>query len=129
MKLLCQILSPESAPSGPTPLAAKMTAHPKSSAVRDSSDRLVQSVQCYNPRPLILHGYMGPFVMAYIALFYTWTTNYIDDPKFTEYYFIAIGALIFLQVLVYLFSLWNVHCLAFLAFRKVCFSSSNSLFF
>ncbi|KAI2811031.1 hypothetical protein BLOT_002201 [Blomia tropicalis] len=87
-------------------------------SVRDSNDQLVKSVQCYNPKALLFHGYILPFVSAYLALFALWISYYADDPEFTDYYFISIGVLIFIQVLVYLSSLWSVHCQAFLSFYK-----------
>jgi len=88
-------------------------------SVRDSSDQLVKSVQCYNPKTLYLHGYIAPFVFVYILLFSVWFTYFSHDAEFTDYYFITIGALVFVQILVYLSSLWSVHCYAFLAFSKV----------
>ncbi|KAH9393866.1 hypothetical protein TYRP_021398 [Tyrophagus putrescentiae] len=87
-------------------------------SVRDSSDQLVKSVQCYNPKPLLLHGYIAPFVSAYAVLFYVWFVHLGADPDYTDYYFISIGASVFIQILVYLSSLWSVHCYAFLAFTK-----------
>lgn len=96
-------------------------------SVRDSSDQLVKSVQCYNPKPLLLHGYIAPFVSAYAVLFYVWFVHLGADPDYADYYFISIGASVFIQILVYLSSLWSVHCYAFLAFTKVCFFASSSI--
>lgn len=93
-------------------------------SVRDSSDQLVKSVHCYNPRSLYLHGYIAPFVSAYFFLFYIWFGYYSSDPQYTDYYFVSVGVLVFIQILVYLSSLWSVHCQAFLAFNKVCLSFS-----
>lgn len=97
-------------------------------SVRDSNDQLVKSVQCYNPKALLFHGYILPFVSAYLALFALWISYYADDPEFTDYYFISIGVLIFIQVLVYLSSLWSVHCQAFLSFYKVIFIISHFIY-
>lgn len=98
-------------------------------SVRDSSDQLVKSVQCYNPRPLFLHGYIVPFVSAYLTLFSVWFLYYSGNPEYTDYYFVSVGALVFIQILVYLSSLWSVHCYAFLAFTKVCFSTLSLILF
>ncbi|XP_060069748.1 endoplasmic reticulum transmembrane helix translocase-like [Ylistrum balloti] len=67
----------------------------------------VQSVTCYNIRPLILHGYIGPFVLLYSVWFYCWTCVY----GLEEYYeagLIALAFIGFLQILSSLFCLWSV---------------------
>lgn len=46
-----------------------------SRAKKGSIDDLVQSVSCYNPRPLFLHGYLGPFVTVYFLLIYSWINH------------------------------------------------------
>lgn len=44
-------------------------------------DELVQSVVCYNPRPILLHGYLAPFFVLQAAVYYYFsgTSSSIDD--------------------------------------------------
>ncbi|CAG2120251.1 unnamed protein product, partial [Medioppia subpectinata] len=86
-------------------------------SIRESSDQLVKSVECYNSRPLVLHGYFGPFVSIYIILIYNWLTYY-SQTESQEIWFIAVAVVVVLQILSYLFSHWSVHCKSFLAFTK-----------
>lgn len=87
-------------------------------AVRESSDQLVRSVECYTSRALILHGYIGPFVSIYIILIYNWLSYYSHTDS-QELWFIAVAVVVVFQILSYLFSHWSVHCKSFLAFTKV----------
>jgi hypothetical protein len=45
---------------------------PSSTSVNDE----IQSLTCYNIRPLFFHGYIGPFVILYFAWFYFWVFVY-----------------------------------------------------
>src|SRR5688572_3698721 len=87
-------------------------------AVKDSIDELVQSVSCYNPRPLALHGYIGPFVSIYVLLVYSWFSTF-SGLEFQESWFIAVAVVVVLQVLSYLSCVWSVHINCFLAYSKV----------
>ncbi|OWF35828.1 manganese-transporting ATPase 13A1-like [Mizuhopecten yessoensis] len=72
----------------------------------------VQSVTCYNIRPLIFHGYIGPFVLIYGIWFYCWTCIYgLED--YYEAGLIALAFIGFLQILTSLFCLWSedVRCI------------------
>lgn len=42
-------------------------------------DELVQSVSCYNSRPLLLHGYIGPFLTIYAIIVYSWLTLPVSE--------------------------------------------------
>lgn len=86
--------------------------------VKDSVDELVQSVSCYNPRPVLLHGYLGPFISLYLVLVYTWFTKY-SEVEFQESWLIIVAALVATQILSYLFCHWSVHVKCFLTYSKV----------
>ena len=78
---------------------------------------ILQSVSYYNPRPLILHGYLGPFVSIYGLLIYSWLSNTSTDPY--DIWFLYLGIAVVFQVLAFLFCLWSVHVHCFLAYNKV----------
>ncbi|RWS25769.1 manganese-transporting ATPase 13A1-like protein [Leptotrombidium deliense] len=87
------------------------------SAVKDSCDELVASVSCYNSRPVILHGYIAPFISIYTVFIYLWLSNKVE-PEFLETWFISAIAFVALQILCYLFCHWSVHVKCFLAYSK-----------
>ena len=97
-------------------------------AVRDSVDELVQSVSYYNPRTLVLHGYIGPFVSIYALLIYSWLTTYsVSDSR--DIWFLYVGIAVVFQILAFLFCLWSVHVYCFLAYNKVrVYLSSESCY-
>lgn len=86
--------------------------------VRDSVDELVKSVSCYNPRTLVLHGYIGPFVTLYVMLMYSWITHYSLQES-QEVWFLSVAAAVVVQILMYLFCMWSVDVHCFLAYSKV----------
>lgn len=86
--------------------------------IKDSVDELVQSVSCYNPRPLILHGYLGPFVSLYLVLIYSYLTK-SAEVELQETWLIAVAALVAAQILSYLCCHWSVHIKCFLTHSKV----------
>ncbi|XP_076043398.1 endoplasmic reticulum transmembrane helix translocase [Oratosquilla oratoria] len=82
-----------------------------------SIDDLVDNVGLYEPRPLIFHGYIFPFVGLYTAWLYTWLVVY----GYNEYYeagFIALAVIGCLQVLTCLFCHWSVHVRCLLTCKK-----------
>ena len=78
----------------------------------------IQSVTYLNIKPLLFHGYIGPFVMLYIAWFYSWYFVYG-----TEHYFeaglIVLAVIGFLQILTSLFSVWSVDVRCLMSCSKV----------
>lgn len=86
-------------------------------SVRDSTNQLVQSVQCYNVKPLILQGFIGPFLTLQTILC-VW--YFYSDENYSDIYIIAGGSLCLLQLLAFLSGIWSVHCLCFLSYSKVC---------
>lgn len=83
--------------------------------VRDSVDELVQSVDCYNMRPLMLHGYLTPFVAIYAVLMYKWLT-YFSMQESQEMWFILVAIAVAAQILTYLTSLWSVRVNCWMAY-------------
>lgn len=75
--------------------------------VRDGVDELVESVTCYNMRPLALHVYFAPFVLIYAVLMYKWFTVYSQQES-QEIWFIFVAVAVVSQILAYLMSLWSV---------------------
>ncbi|XP_006817256.1 endoplasmic reticulum transmembrane helix translocase-like, partial [Saccoglossus kowalevskii] len=68
----------------------------------------IESVSLFNPRPLVLHGYVFPFIILYISWLYCWFGVYgIED--YFEAGVIAVVAIGILQILVCLFCHWSVH--------------------
>lgn len=86
--------------------------------LRDAVDELIQSVTCYNPRALILHGYLGPFLVAYASLLYSWFTTFSKMEQNQDIWFIMVGVAVVAQILAYLFCLWSVHVNCFLAYSR-----------
>lgn len=91
----------------------------KTTAVRDGVDELVQTVTYYNPRPLVLHGYIGPFVSIYALLIYSWLTTFSVSEN-RDLWFLYVGIAVVFQILAFLFCLWSVHVHCFLAYNRVC---------
>lgn len=80
-------------------------------------DDLVQSVGLYVPRPLILHGYIFPFVALYSVWGWSWVMVYgVDD--YYEAGLIVLAAIGCLQVLTCLFCHWSVHVRCILTCKK-----------
>ncbi len=72
----------------------------------------IEHISLYNIRPLVLHGYVAPFILLYLMWFYFWVFVYGPEEYF-EPGMIALAAVGLLQILVCLFSVWfvGVRCL------------------
>ncbi|XP_064615938.1 endoplasmic reticulum transmembrane helix translocase-like [Liolophura sinensis] len=68
----------------------------------------IQRVAYYNIRPLVFHGYVGPFALIYVLWFYCWTVLYGLQDYF-EAGLIVLAIIGVLQILTSLFCLWSVH--------------------
>lgn len=68
----------------------------------------IQRVAYYNIRPLVFHGYVGPFALIYVSWFYCWTVLYGLEDYF-EVGLIVLAIIGVLQILTSLFCLWSVH--------------------
>ncbi|XP_013085670.2 endoplasmic reticulum transmembrane helix translocase-like [Biomphalaria glabrata] len=78
----------------------------------------IQRLSYYNIRPLLLHGYVFPFLFVYAAWAYVWAYVYgIND--YYEGGLIALAGIGLLQILTSLFCLWSVHVRCALTCSKV----------
>ncbi|XP_059170131.1 endoplasmic reticulum transmembrane helix translocase-like [Physella acuta] len=78
----------------------------------------IQRLSFYNLRPLILHGYVFPFLFVYATWAYVWTSIYGLEDYF-EGGLIALAGIGLLQILTSLFCLWSVHVRCALTCSKV----------
>lgn len=110
-------------------------------------DELVQSVVCYNPRPVLLHGYLAPFFIIQAVVYYyfsfgfksnseptvTTETKILDDQNNTstesapegiadrhsfEIAVIAVTISIAAQIITYLFCHWSVDVKCWLSYNR-----------
>jgi len=88
------------------------------------SEDLVQSVKLYNNRPVLLHGYVYPFVGVYALWGYIWNA-WIPPENSTEGGLIGLAAILVVQTLVYLFCHWSVHVCCYLTCTPVSYYSGN----
>lgn len=78
----------------------------------------IETLSFHIRRPVLLHGYIFPFILLYIAWFYHWVVVY----GFWEYYemfLIILAAIGCLQILVLLFCHWSVYVRCKLTSREV----------
>lgn len=87
---------------------------PSSTSVNEE----IQSITCYNIRPLFFHGYIGPFVILYSAWFYFWVFVYGLEHYF-EAGLIALAIIGLFQILASLFCVWSVDVRCKLTCAKV----------
>ena len=80
----------------------------------------IQHISLHNLRPLILHGYIGPFLVLYGLWLYTWVVVYGLDGYF-EAGLIALAMIGLLQILCCLFCHWFVSVQCALTCSKVGF--------
>lgn len=78
-------------------------------------DDLVQSVQCYNPKSLLFHGYLAPFFVIQLAVFYCFSDT---DQHSHEIRVIAVTVSVAAQIVTYLFSHWSVDVKCWLSYSK-----------
>lgn len=72
----------------------------------------IEQISLHNPRPLILHGYVAPFIVLYLVWLYIWVSIYgVHD--YYEVGCIGFAVIGLLQVLACLFCHWfmEVRCL------------------
>lgn len=89
--------------------------------IKPNSDELVQSITCYNPKHLLLHYYLSPFICLYSFLIYHWFDKYqgrhVNEINI-ELWFLYVGLSVFSQLLLFLSCQWSVSVNCLLAFRK-----------
>lgn len=67
----------------------------------------IQRLSYHNIRPVILHGYVLPFIFIYAIWFYVWATIYgIED--YYEGGLITFAVIGLFQILTALFCLWSI---------------------
>lgn len=75
-------------------------------------------ISLYNVRPILLHGYVLPFVVLYLAWLYMWFFVYGIEEYF-EAGCIAVAVIGLLQILTCLFCHWFVEVKCFMTCSKV----------
>ncbi|XP_047740835.1 endoplasmic reticulum transmembrane helix translocase [Hyalella azteca] len=83
-----------------------------------SNDELIDSVGLYIPRPLLLHGYIFPFIFLYSVWAWFWIFVYGISDHF-EAGLIIFSGIACVQILTCLFCHWSVHVRCLLTCRKV----------
>ena len=78
----------------------------------------VQYISLYKPLPLVLHGYVWPFMALYAALFAGWVGMY-GLWEHTEAFLIGCAIIGGLDIVTCLFCVWSVHVRCALTCRKV----------
>ncbi|KRX49113.1 putative cation-transporting ATPase 13A1 [Trichinella murrelli] len=77
------------------------------SAMMIATDELVDHVRLYNPKPLLLHGYIAPFILAYGTSFFLWSVIY-GFFEYFELFCIVFSVIGFLQIIVVLLCFWSI---------------------
>lgn len=78
----------------------------------------IDSIDLYREKPMVLHGYLWPF----IALYSIWFSYWFGTLGATEYFelgLIGVAVIAVLQILTVLFCYWFVSIRCLLMFRKV----------
>ncbi|KRY49630.1 putative cation-transporting ATPase 13A1 [Trichinella britovi] len=76
-------------------------------AMMIATDELVDHVRLYNPKPLLLHGYIAPFILAYGTSFFLWSVIY-GFFEYFELFCIVFSVIGFLQIIVVLLCFWSI---------------------
>lgn len=85
----------------------------------------VQEISLYKPLPLVLHGYVIPFLLLYLLVLLTWSQVYGEAAgENWEPLLIAFAVVAALNVITVLSCVWSVHVRAALTCRKVKGSGS-----
>ncbi|KAG1714791.1 Manganese-transporting ATPase 13A1 [Nymphon striatum] len=71
-------------------------------------DELIQTVSLHNPRPILLHGYVAPFIIVYLTWIYYWFFQF-GVSEYFEAGLIAGVVVGLLQILTCLCCHWSVH--------------------
>ncbi|KRX96276.1 putative cation-transporting ATPase 13A1, partial [Trichinella pseudospiralis] len=79
----------------------------KDSVMMIATDELVDHVRLYNPKSLLLHGYVAPFIVAYGTSFFLWSVIY-GFFEYFELFCIVFSVIGFLQIIVVLLCFWSI---------------------
>ena len=97
------------------PQFANMEATGKKHSINDE----IHSISLHNPRPIVFHGYVFPFIFLHGGWLYTWVTSYGVEDYF-EVGMIVFAIIGLLQVLTTLFCMWFVQVQVILTCSRVC---------
>lgn len=78
----------------------------------------VRYIVLYKSRPLLLHGYVFPFILLYALLLVGWTVVF-EGFEHVEAFFICVAAIGVLDVVTCLFCVWSVHVRCLLTCNRV----------
>lgn len=78
----------------------------------------VRYISLYKPLPLVLHGYLAPFIFVYVALLAVWSQVY-GIWEHLEALLIVSAIVAGVNVLTCLSCVWSVHVRCALTCRKV----------
>ena len=78
----------------------------------------VQYISLHKPLPLLLHGYVAPFILAYASLLAVWVGVY-GFWEYLEAFLILYAIVAGLDIIACLFCVWSVHVRCVLTCRKV----------
>jgi len=84
----------------------------------DPGDDLVDRVTLHKTRPPILHGYIAPFLVLYLAWLYTWFVHFGFE-EWLEAGYISGAGLVLCNVLVILSCHWSVAIMAAMTCNRV----------
>ena len=86
----------------------------------------IQQIALFNVRPLLLHGYVTPFIVLYAVLLYMWTAVY-GVSEYFEAGLIVLAIIGLLQILSCLFCLWFVEVRCLLTCSRVSIRNMHYL--
>jgi len=81
-------------------------------------EELVESITLYSKKPVLLHGYVFPFIGLYAIWGGIWASYLPEDSAF-EAGMLGLAVIMILQTLVYLCCHWSVHVCAYLTCNLV----------
>ncbi|CAG7836288.1 unnamed protein product [Allacma fusca] len=82
-----------------------------------NSEELVESITLYKPKPVLLHGYVGPFIVLHALWAIIWGV-WLGQENYYEAGLIGLAIVTILQTLVYLFCHWSVHISSLLTCKQ-----------
>lgn len=78
----------------------------------------IDSIELYREKPLLLHGYIWPFV-AFYGIWFGYWTQALGVGEYVELGLIGFAVIAVLQILTGLFCYWFVSVRCLLMYRKV----------
>ena len=78
----------------------------------------VRYITLHKPLPLLLHGYLAPFILIYVAILFAWIGVY-GFSEYQEAFLILYAIVAGVDIVTCLFCVWSVHVRCALTCRKV----------